>query len=66
MQFLLQSFGKNYLNLKNIVGVDAEVARRYLGFHFSLCFLSFSFKLLLLTFVLFTDEMAPKSTLAKL
>lgn len=35
IQFLLQSFGKNYLNMKNIVGVEVEVARRYLGLCFS-------------------------------
>ena len=36
LNFFLQSFGKNHLNLKNVVGVDAEVARRYLGFIFFL------------------------------
>ena len=36
--FLLESFGKNHLNLKNVVGVKAEEARRYLGSHLFLCY----------------------------
>ena len=32
--FFLEHFGKNHLNLKNLVGVDPGEARRYLG-HFS-------------------------------
>ena len=36
IHFFLQTFGKNHLNLKNIVGVKVEVARRYLGFPFPL------------------------------
>ena len=33
-RFFLEHFGKNHLNLKNLVGVDPGEARRYLG-HFS-------------------------------
>ena len=41
--FFLQSFGKNHLNLKNIVSVGADVARRYLGFLSSSFFIIFLF-----------------------
>ena len=34
IQFLLQSFGKNHLNLKNIVGIEAKAAKKYSSFFF--------------------------------
>ena len=46
--FLLDSFGKNHLNLKNVVGVKGEEARRYLGSHLFLCYFISPFYILII------------------
>ena len=63
MQFLLQNFGKNHLNLKNIIGLEAEVARKYLCFPFPLYYLFSFLQLLLLTTVSFLQTTWPQNQL---
>ena len=51
-RFFLQHFGKNHLNLKNLMGVDPGKARRYLGLFLDLVF-SFLFSLFLAWMMIF-------------
>ena len=66
IQFFLQSFGKKHFNIKGIVGLGTEAARKYLGSSFSFQYLPhFYICASLLTYVLFVDEMALKSIMAE-